>query len=221
MATNYNSLVSSENELKDSFYEYLDLSYLIHKKLWDYILNKKLDEQALADLNNDEEKSDNWERDILDECVWIISKDQPRSNHLRFIISIVYSIKDLERVSDYAIDIAEAISKTKVSKNEMEHFERVSNEYLNFFKSFIDIIRKKNVSETYTKAKKLKEDFIKFYDAEMNSMLKISTAKSPIDFHILTLVMKSIDRSVHHIYNVYSNFRFIKNDSPSTKRLKF
>ncbi len=221
MATNYTSLVSSENKLKEQFYEYLDLTYLIHKKLWDYILNNKLDESALADLNNDEEKSDNWERDILDECVWIISKDQPRSSHLRFIISIIYSAKDLERVSDYAIDIAEAVTRTTPTKKEMEHFKRVSTEYLSFFKAFMDVIKKKNVAEMYTKAKTLKENFLKFYDNEIKEMLKNLNPKSAIDFHILTLVMKSIDRSVHHIYNVYSNFRFIKNDGPSTKKLKF
>ncbi len=221
MATNYNSLVSSENKLKEQFYEYLDSTYMIHKKLWDYILNEKLDESALADLNNDEERSDNWERDILDECVWIISKDQPRSSHLRFIISIIYSAKDLERISDYAIDIAEEISKSKPSKKEMEHFKKVSNEYLNFFKAFIEVIKKKNVSEMYTKAKNLKESFLKFYDDEIKKMLKPSSEKTAIDFHMITLVMKSIDRSVHHIYNVFSNFRFIKNDVHSTKKLKF
>ncbi len=220
MATNYNSLVSSENKLKEQFYEYLDLTYLIHKKLWDYISSGKLDDSAIADLNNDEEKSDNWERDILDECVWIISKDQPRSSHLRFIISIIYSAKDLERVADYAIDIAEDIISNKVSKEEMDHFKRVSSEYLSFFKAFIEIIKKKNVSEFYPKAKKLKENFLAFYDEEVKKMLKLASSKKPLDFHTITLVMKSIDRSVHHIYNVFSNFRFIKNESLSTKKLK-
>ena len=56
-----------------------------------------------------EEQSNHFEAEILDDCIWTISKYQPVANHLRFVISIINSIKDLERMADYVISTAKFI----------------------------------------------------------------------------------------------------------------
>ncbi len=210
MATNYNALIKSEEELKKQFFEFLDLAYSIHKKTWTYILSKELDSSKMDDLRNDEESSDAFEKDILDECVWIISKDQPRSNHLRFIISIIYSIKDLERISDYAIEIAESLENKEIDKNNYDFLKPLSNRYLTFFKSFVDLIKKKNVSEYYQTGRDLKNEFFENCNKDLKKLLEICP-KNDTSIQNILLIFRSIDRCVHHIYNVFINFKFVKN----------
>lgn len=217
MAINYNSLIGSETKLKEYFFNFIDFNYSLHKKAWSFIIDGKLNDEAIEILQHDEEISDTLEKDILDECVWIISKDQPRASHLRFIISIIYSAKDLERISDYALNIANALRNKTLNKDELKLLKKISNEYIGTMKKIIHLIKKENFSNYYQDSKNIKKDFALLYRDTMQEILKTSK-KNNDSFNSLLSVMKSIDRTVDHIFNVFTNFKFVKNENKSITR---
>ena len=114
MPINFNTLVKSEHDLKRLFclfYKHVIITY-------DYLLEKVKSNQGLtpiqfASMVSKEEKANNFEAKILDEANWIISKDMPRAAHLRYLIAIIRSIKDLERMGDFAFMAAQYFHKHK------------------------------------------------------------------------------------------------------------
>ena len=67
-------------------------------------MNKKITNDIYKQFQTNENKSNHMEADILNETIWSISRNQPVANHLRFAISIIYSISDLERIADYVMN---------------------------------------------------------------------------------------------------------------------
>lgn len=214
MAINYNSLIGSETKLKEYFFNFIELNYSLHKKVWELILKGKLNSETMEELLHNEEMSNNLEKDILDECVWIISKDQPRASHLRFIISIIYSAKDLERISDYAINIAKPFLEVKLNKEEKYLFGNISDEYISAMKKIISLIKKENTASYYQEGKQVKKAFSDFYANEFKKIIKEHKNNFKHLDKIL-YVLKSIDRTIDHFFNVFTNFKFVRSDSIS------
>ncbi len=214
MAINYKSLIDSETKLKEYFFNFIELNYSLHKRVWELVLKNKLNEETIEELLHTEEISNNLERDILDECVWIISKDQPRASHLRFIISIIYSTKDLERISDYAINIAKPYLENKMSKEEVKLFSDISSQYISTIKKIISLIKKENTISFYQEGKQVKKAFSDYYVNEFKKIIK--EYKNNFEYFDRVLyVMKSIDRTIDHFFNVFTNFKFIRSESIS------
>lgn len=221
MAINYNSLIDSELKLKDYFFNFIELNYSLHKRVWELILKNTLNEESIEEIIHNEEMSNNFERDILDECVWIISKDQPRASHLRFIISIIYSAKDLERISDYAVNIAKHFIGAKISKEEKEIFNNISTEYISTMKKIISLIKKENATSYYQEGKQVKKNFCDFYSQQFEKLVK-SKNKDIAHLDRVFYVLKSIDRTIDHFFNVFTNFKFVRSESISmTKNIEF
>ena len=108
MSTNYNILLKSEKKLKELTVSYLALIHEIHQKLWNDVDKHVSSEDISLIFDNTERRQKRslvMEDELLDECIWTISKDDPRANHLRFIISVICSTKDLTRASEYSQSI--------------------------------------------------------------------------------------------------------------------
>ncbi len=54
---------------------------------------------------NDEEKIDQMEVDIDEDCILVIARRQPAASDLRLIISVTRAVRDLERIGDEAAKI--------------------------------------------------------------------------------------------------------------------
>ena len=126
--------------------------------------------------------------DIVDECIWLIQKNEPRANHLRFFISLINSSNCLRRTSAYIVNFAKFYRKqnqliTKRYKDELtslfeltiEYIKKLfsifknfpiqidEDEYTNTFNMFLKEYKKlssKLVSETINSEKKLDANFI-------------------------------------------------------------
>jgi len=86
----------------------LSLSAIVQQQLWSAV--KAVDERnpRLADkvIETDCE-IDEMEVDIEEECLKILALHQPVAIDLRFIIAVLKINNDLERIGDYAVNIAE------------------------------------------------------------------------------------------------------------------
>jgi phosphate transport system protein len=72
-------------------------------------LKKDLD--LAAQVVKDDEKINEKEGMIEDECVVLLATEKPFAADLRFIISTLNAIRDLERIGDYAVHLAKAANE--------------------------------------------------------------------------------------------------------------
>lgn len=217
MPSNYNTLLSSEKELSDLFFDNLEHLLKMHKFLWINISDKKNHKKLKEKMTFYTEESIKKSKDILDDCVWIISKDQPRANHLRFIISMIHSVKDLEALSKYPnkiIDIySDEIKMTKL-------LEKLVKNYLDIFQEVIKMLKQKQVETNYKKSMELKENFLKIYDEFIQKDLNQKTNKINNKNYLDTYkIVKSLDKTIDHLFNLFDNFKFIKSTPKKTIKI--
>ena len=84
-------------------------------------------------------RSKDMEDELLDECIWTISKDDPRANHLRFIISIIYSTKDISRSCEYAQSSAKIIVRNNINQDVIKNFMPLSKLYLEYIENVMKL----------------------------------------------------------------------------------
>ncbi len=80
-------------------------------------VEERVQHAVLALLNEDEElatkvkggdnRIDNLEIELEEECLKVLALHQPVANDLRFIVSVLKINNDLERVADFAVNLAE------------------------------------------------------------------------------------------------------------------
>ncbi len=220
MASNYELLLSSENELSILFFESLDYLLKMHKNLWKFIFTNKINDKNYEKINNKilffTENAYKNHKDILDDCVWILSKDQPRANHLRYIISMIYSIKDMDALAKYPNKVLDNLNKNlKISKN----LENLVNAYLQTFEKMIHLLKEKKIEETYNKSKILKEKFLKSYDSFMGKSFSNILKEEEKHFLEIYKVVKCLDKTIDHLFNLFDNFKFIKNKNKKTNKI--
>ena len=141
MSTNYNILLKSEKKLKDLILSYILLMHKIHTKVW-ADTNKYINDNLHIIFDNVErrlKRSKDMEDELLDECIWTISKDDPRANHLRFIISIIYSTKDISRSCEYAQSIAKIIVRNNINQDVIKNFMPLSKLYLEYIENVMKL----------------------------------------------------------------------------------
>ncbi|MGL4647126.1 MAG: hypothetical protein ACRCVI_00115 [Mycoplasmoidaceae bacterium] len=220
MAPNYELLLHSEHELSISFFESLDHLLEAHNYTWKFIFTNKLDDRKLEKIKDKisyfSEASVTNHKDILDECVWIISKDQPRANHLRYIISMIYSTKDMDEISKGPKKILDNINFiSEISKS----LEKIVALYLDIFSKMINLLREKDIEKNYEKSRNLKTLFINEYNKFMEKILNEEIKKSREYYITVYKTVKILDRTIDHLFNIFDNFRFIKSQIQKTSKI--
>jgi len=74
------------------------------KKAIDHIANNN-DDEVIKEVKKLDDKIDQYEVDVEEECLKILALYQPVANDLRYIIAVLKINNDLERVSDHAVNI--------------------------------------------------------------------------------------------------------------------
>ncbi|ADE19349.1 PhoU domain-containing protein [Mycoplasma crocodyli] len=216
---NYDLLKEEEKILKSDFMKYFEHSISMHKLIKEMyksdFSNEKKCEEFVEEVNSLETKSNHIHAILLEDAVWFISKETPKANHLRFVIGIINSIFDLERICDHAQRIAlfKARNKT-VSIFMKETVVELENNIENFSNKIYEALLNFKVMNVYNQCIKDSEDFFlnyknKLYSIynEIDSMDK-SKNGTLIDF---VTVLKNLDRTVDHFRNILENFVFINN----------
>jgi phosphate transport system protein len=98
-------LLRAINKLKKMI---LDLSALVEKDVHRSVKALVSRDSAMAQrVIQSDEKIDEMEVDIEEECLKILALHQPLASDLRYIVSVLKINNDLERIGDLAVNIAE------------------------------------------------------------------------------------------------------------------
>lgn len=201
MSTNYNLVIKSEKHLQKMILEFVTYCYDVHKKMWDKIWEKE-DFLDIAEWVNKKMKiSFEKERDIIDECIWIISKDSPRANHLRVIISFIYQSKDVERAINYCSPIIKTILRTSVERTDLKELKEVTKAYLsvidNFRKIYIDKKIKNKIEEVELIIKK-------FNEISWGKKKQLKSVKENDDrVFLINSIVKNLENTIERLKNVF------------------
>ncbi|NFD77427.1 phosphate signaling complex protein PhoU [Clostridium botulinum] len=74
------------------------------------------DEKLADEVIKNDDVVDDLEKEIEDECIVLIAKEQPLATDLRKIFTTLKIVTDLERMADHAVDIAKIAKKIKDEK---------------------------------------------------------------------------------------------------------
>ncbi len=206
MSTNYNILLKSEKKLKELILSYLLLAHEIHFKLWNDI-DKYTEEDKIKILDNTERRlnrSKLMEDELLDECIWTISKDDPRANHLRFIIFIIYSAKDISRSCEYAKSIAKIIVRNNFDKLIVDSLKNIANFYLNYIEKSIKLYKKADNGKI-DDFDDLNSEFESKYEEYQKNSRKLYKDNEIIGYQI-SQIYRLIFSTIERIQTIFTSF---------------
>jgi len=100
------SFESSLKELEEKIAEMERLTIIMHEKAFSSLKTKDI-ECALRVLEEDDEVDD-LEEEINQLALWLMVKEQPVARDLRMIIGAIKISSEVERIADFAVNIAKA-----------------------------------------------------------------------------------------------------------------
>ncbi|MGL5205803.1 MAG: hypothetical protein ACRC7B_02705 [Metamycoplasmataceae bacterium] len=206
MATNYNTLIRSEKNLKKMVVEFLEYSLATHKKLWKYIYSNEDGHKIVDSISINVKESEQKARDLVDECIWTISKDDPRANHLRFIISIIYCSRDIEKSISYTLSIAKIYVRKQISHEQISMIKTIVDNYIHLFEKFIEMYKGIKIKEIYDTTEKLYFDFIEDTHYITKKIRKELTKDDhELDYFPISQIIKSIEGSLERAKSIFAN----------------
>ncbi len=208
-------MCESEKDLFRQFNDYLSTAIVEHKTILDYFQQDDPNFDVLFEkIRTYEGTIDGMYSDLLDQAMWIIQKDQPRATHLRYIIAIINSIRDIERVSDYAESIANFFEKRKVNSQLITTTKEVYSKVVDLLIASQEKFLNESAVDTFHFYRQNLREIEKFIKEKLRNAIKNfeclniadDDSKILIDF---IGVFRSIERTIEHIENVYEAFSYI------------
>lgn len=184
------------------------------------VLKSKDTELAKIIIENDD-KIDFIKEEIEYKCVKLIATQTPLASDLRRLFTTIKIIQDLERIGDYAVDLA----KVSMYIPENENIDFKISDY------FSDIVKKmvKEVIEAYINNDKKRAIEIydgdeaidkKYYDVFTQIMDKMNLGEITNTLGVQTLFMiKYFERAGDHINNICENIMYLKSGEFFKRRL--
>lgn len=119
------------------------------------------DSELARNIISDDERIDDLEDEIKDKCLKFLATQQPLAGDLRYMISIMQMVRDLERIGDHCEDIA-------------KYTLRFENE--EYMKELVDIPRMAEMS-----AKMVKNAIDAFVNKDLRLARKVWKADEEVD----------------------------------------
>ena len=183
---------------------------------------KSKDTELAKIIIEDDDKIDLLKEEIEYKCLKLIATQTPLASDLRRLFTSIKVIQDLERIGDYAVDLA----KVSMYIPEDEHLDYKIAEY------FSGVIRKMitEVVEAYINNDKKKAIEIyesdeaidsKYYDLFTNVMNQMNNGQISNAIGVQTLFMiKFFERAGDHINNICENIMYLKSGQFFKRRLR-
>ncbi|GAA5414881.1 hypothetical protein [Ureaplasma ceti] len=221
MSTNYAIMKQSEKELLNTFDTYLKDVLNIHNNLYAFLISQE--QEQVKHLMNDEqyakfeysvEKASKNYEDILDETMWMIQKNEPRASHLRFIISVIDSIKDVDRISSYVEILTNFFYKREVP-------DKVFNMFIDGYKQTNDLlmlIYNEFVEKSIEECREDISDSIREYHIYLKNKIRSCVLlfnDADLSIQNKTLIdlitcFGVLERMVEHVDNIIKAFYYIR-----------
>lgn len=216
MPINFNTLVASEQELKKMFGNFYKHILTTYEMLQEKLNSKEgIKPSVFNTFEKREDKANQFEANLLNETNWIISKDIPRAAHLRYLVAIIRSIKDLERMGDFAFSIARYFAKHRdvypeIKKILMQALEDSIHTTKVFYRA---VMSKTKIEKEYIirSASPLMDEYKHKYSRRFKDLGEIIFSKKK-NVKGRVGAFKTLDylgRNAEHAYNIVKCFIYI------------
>ncbi|KYG92436.1 phosphate signaling complex protein PhoU [Metasolibacillus sp. FSL H7-0170] len=173
-------------------------------------VNKDID-RALSVIDNDIHIN-RLEEMINDRVILLIAKQQPVATDLRRLMTIVKAASDMERVGDYAVNIAK--DTIRIGKDEfitnIEILEEMSKKTVSMLRQIVDAFIHENTSQAKEIAE-LDDKIDGLYGQAITGFMQLSS-KHPDNisqFMYLSFVSRYLERSADHATNVAEHLFYL------------
>lgn len=195
-----------EQELQELQVSLLKMSSMVEEILSDSVKALKTQDVELAHkvIENDDE-IDEMEFVVEDKCLKLIALQSPLAKDLRVIATALKIITDLERIADYAVDIAKITIKLSQEKyiKELIDIPRMTEIAVNMVKGSIDAYVKLDTEEANNVAK-MDDELDGLYKQVFRELLLIMM-EDPKTVHQATsflLISRYLERIGDHVTNI-------------------
>ncbi len=151
-------------------------------------------------------------QDIVDESIWLIQKDEPRADHLRFFISLINSCSNLKRISAYLVNFGKFYYKHNASINQV-YRQGICNLFeltITHVKKIFVIFEKNPQAINEEDYLKIFDDFLKVYKKDSSELIASTIKKdrelNPNFILAVVVVIKNFDRYLDNTIYIIENF---------------
>ncbi|TFE01149.1 phosphate signaling complex protein PhoU [Jeotgalibacillus salarius] len=174
-------------------------------------LDHKDIEKSLLIMDEDV-KANRIEEEINDLAILLIAKQQPVATDLRRIIVAIKIAADLERIADFAVNIAKSTIRIG-DDSSVSSIENVHKMY-NITEEMIELVLEAYTDEDVVKAKKIAEldDGVDQLYGETIQKLLSSSASQPdklAQITQLSFVCRYLERAADHVTNISENIFYL------------
>jgi len=163
------------------------------KKAIDAIQNEDLD-QAQYIIDTDF-KVDEREVEVEEECLKTLALYQPVATDLRLIIAVVKINNDLERIADYAVNIAQRYKTSSHNPSDFKYdYRAMADQAAKMLKMSLDALVSMNVDTAYT---------VREMDKQVNAMRNEA-------YRVMKMNIQARPQMVQEIINMYLISRHIE-----------
>lgn len=165
---------------------------------------KTEDLEQAQDIIDTDFKVDEREVEVEEECLKILALYQPVATDLRLIVAVIKINNDLERIADYAVNIAQRYKTSAGNSNKFKYdYTAMAEQAANMLKLSLDALVSLDVDMAYT---------VREMDRQVNAMRNDAyrTMKADIRRH---------PAMVEEIINMYLISRHIERVGDHTKNI--
>lgn len=115
------TLTSQKIRIKEINCQIVQMSTLVEKQLYASMLAlKNHDLEIINKIMKEDDKVDELQKKIEEECIKFIASEQPLAKDLRNVFTATKVVTDFERMADYAIDICKIIKRMNKDTTDFE-----------------------------------------------------------------------------------------------------
>ena len=155
---------------------------------------------------------DNLEKDINQFAIWLVAKEAPISRDLREIISVLKISSEIERVADFAVNIAKATIKIGNTKSllEITHLEKMKELSIEMLRKALQSFLDENILLAIEVGDL--EDEVDKYSSETYKKLTTYLSEHPEETNQLVqllFVNRFLERTADHITNIAESTAYL------------
>lgn len=174
-------------------------------------LENKDVELALQILEDDAE-ANILEEEINDFAILLIAKQQPVAVDLRRLIVAIKIANDIERMADYAVNIAKSAIRigNEPFVKPIDHIKRMHELSLNMLKLSLEAFNEEDLTKARQVAQ-MDDEVDDLYGQTIRDLLTLSQSKPEFLAQItqLSFISRYIERSADHVTNIAENVFYL------------
>lgn len=203
------------DELKELNYKVVDMGNEVYKSYVKLISVCETKDIDLAEQIMEQDKLINeMEVAINVDAYLLIAKQCPVASDLRRIITALKISNELERIGDYAVNIAKYIKKTK---NDAPFFldaiKALSTIFMEMLENILEAFQNEDVrlALEVNESDEILDNQYKKYVKELTKTAKLASDEEVEEAMRALLVIKQIERAGDHVTNIAENIVYLVN----------